>query len=177
MPSELDQVKNILLSCCKKKNLKSHVNNVIEAAVEFSNQVRPDRKDRLFLNRTLLNIGEIVGDREDIPSLKRWIETCPVVLRDNNNMELLEYVNRVMSRNTICLANGRNELDHLLVNLEKLGGKFEYWKAVFDFIYLTTKDIPSRNVIDALQQHTDRLQDPTVKLYGLGVLNIIGAKT
>lgn len=166
------------MTCCNKKALLGHVNNVIESAVEFSNRVRSDRKDRQILNRTLIDIGQKVGDREDLPALKCWIETCPAIIRDNANMELLEAVNRVMSRNQNCLINGQKEVAQLVANLEKLGSKFDHWKAVFDFIYLTKKGaLEQDEILMTLQQHIGKLEDPALKSYGLGVLSIVGAKT
>lgn len=166
------------MTCCSKMTLHGHVDSVIEAAVEFSNRVRPDRKDRLLVNKMLMSIGQVAGDRNDIPSLKRWIETCPTVIRDNANMELLESINRVMSRNSSCLANGKKEVIRLVDNLERLGSKFDYWKAVFDFIYLTMKDGTNQEtIIAALQQQINKLENHEIKSYGLGVLSIVGAKT
>lgn len=166
-----------MLACCSKKNLRVHVDNLIDVLVEFCNRIRPDRKDRLYLNKVLMNIGETIGDQEDMSSLKRWIETCPSLIRDNANMDLLESINRVMSRNANCLANGRKEVDKLIAHLEKIDSKSEHWKAVFDFIYLTKNQASGQLEISTLREQIVQLQDSDVKIYGLGMLNIIGAAT
>lgn len=165
------------MACCSKKNLRVHVDNLIDVLVEFCNRIRPDRKDRLYLNKVLMNIGETIGDQEDMSSLKRWIETCPSLIRDNANMDLLESINRVMSRNANCLANGRKEVDNLIAHLEKIHSKSEHWKAVFDFIYLTKNQASGQLEISTLREQIVQLQDSDVKIYGLGMLNIIGAAT
>ena len=70
MTTELDLLKSIVLSCYNKKNVSGHVDSVIEDAVEFCNRIPPHRKDRLMLNGTLMNIGEIVGKGKILPSLR-----------------------------------------------------------------------------------------------------------
>lgn len=157
--------------------MRSHVNSVIQAAVEFSNRVRSDRKDRLLLNKILMDIGQIVGDREGIPSLKTWIETCPSIIRDKANIELLDSINRVMGRNPTCLDNGRREVAHLLANVDRLGNNLEHWKAVYNFIYLTSKDVGLEDgVVSSLTHHIERTEDPVIKAYGMGILSIVEAK-
>jgi hypothetical protein len=178
---ELDKLKEIVLACCRKKHLKDLVDSLIDVVVEFCNCIRPDRKDRLYLNKILMTIGETVGDRQDISSLKRWIEECPSLVHDNANMDLLESINRVMSRNANCLANGRKEVSNLIAHLDKVDCKSEHWKAIFNYIYLTKKQasLSEADELDILKlrEHIVQLQDSEVKSYGLGMLNIIGATT
>ena len=174
---ELDKLKEIVLACSSKKNLREQVDNLIDAVIEFCSRIRPDRKDRLYLNKVLMTIGETVGDREEISSLKRWIEMCPSLIREYANMDLLESINRVMSRNANCLTNGRNEVDNLIAYLEKIDSKYEHWKAVFDFIYLTKNQASGELDLSKLREHIVQMQDSEVKSYGLGMLNIIGAAT
>ena len=176
-PTELHLFKEILLVCCSQKKMRSNVDGVIKAAVEFSNRLRSDRKDRLMLNRILISIGQVVGEREDLPSLKTWIESSPAIIRDRANIELLESINRVMSRNSICLANGRKEVAHLIANIESSGHKIEHWKAVFDFFYLTSSGVHyQESIVASLTKQIEKIEDPAVKSYGMGVLNIIGAQ-
>ena len=174
---ELDKLKEIVLACSSKKNLREQVDNLIDAVIEFCSRIRPDRKDRLYLNKVLMTIGETVGDREEISSLKRWTEMCPSLIREYANMDLLESINRVMSRNANCLTNGRNEVDNLIAYLEKIDSKYEHWKAVFDFIYLTKNQASGELDLSKLREHIVQMQDSEVKSYGLGMLNIIGAAT
>jgi hypothetical protein len=82
-----------------------------------------------------------------------------------------------MSRNANCLANGRKEVDKLIAHLEKIDSKSEHWKAVFDFIYLTKNQASGQLEISTLREQIVQLQDSDVKIYGLGMLNIIGAAT
>ena len=65
-PTELHLLKEILQVSCSQKKMRSNVvNGVIKVAVDFSNRLRSDRKDRLMLNRILISIGQVVGERED----------------------------------------------------------------------------------------------------------------
>lgn len=168
--SELDHVKNIVLSSRNKKSLFGHVNDLVESAVEFSRRIRPERKDRLVLNHMLMEIGQSV-ELGNIPALKEWIETCPALLRQEGNGPLLGAINRVISRNAVCLANGRTEVPYLLDNLERYGGNQYEWKTVFNFFYWTRDG--NQDVVDLLRKHLDRIEDPAIKSYGLGVLHSI----
>jgi hypothetical protein len=82
-----------------------------------------------------------------------------------------------MSRNANCLTNGRNEVDNLIAYLEKIDSKYEHWKAVFDFIYLTKNQASGELDLSKLRENIVQMQDSEVKSYGLGMLNIIGAAT
>lgn len=112
---ELEELKNILDTTCSKKNLLPQVNRVIEAAAEFSTRVRSDRKDRLQLNRFLLEVGQNFNQLESLPALKNWIENCPTLIDQDGNGALLGAINRVVSRNATSLKIAKHQVRILAV--------------------------------------------------------------
>lgn len=168
-------LKDTLLHSCHRKGFKNHVDSAIDAIVNFSKRVGPERKDRLMINKILIDIGENV-DVKHLPSLNQWIETCPVLVRDITNFELLGSINRIMTRNETSLLTGRTVARELMTNMEKLEIDSQCWKAAFDFVYLAKKNTPvSGKVMGILRRHVQRLEDPIVKCYGVGLLKLIGA--
>lgn len=171
---EIDQLRNILMTSCTKRNYNSHVNNIVEAAVEFSNRVKADRKDRLMLNRTLLEVGLSISETENIPELKKWIESCPSLLQEASNIALLASINRVMNRNATSLMNGKKEVGKLLERSTHYSNKFAYWKPIFDFLYWTCRDSTDiKDILLAIRNIIDRLEDKDIQCYGSSVLHAI----
>jgi len=168
---EIEQLRNIFMTACCKKNHHSHINNVIGAAVDFSGRIRADRKDRLLLNKTLIEVGLSVNDIENIPQLKKWIDSCPSLLQEANNIVLLGSINRVMNRNATSLMNGKKEVAQLLERSAHYSNKFVYWKPVFDFFYWTCRDSSDvQCVLDAVPAIIERLEDKEIQCYGSTIL-------
>jgi len=171
---EIDQIRNILMTSCTKRNHLSHVNNVIEATIEFNSRIKADRKDRLMLNRTLLEVGLNISQTDNIPELKRWIESCPSLLQEASNIALLASINRVMNRNTTCLMNGKKEVAQLLDRSTHYSNKFAYWKPTFDFLYWTCRDsVDVDGVLQTIRTFIDRLEDNEIQCYGSSVVHAI----
>ena len=174
---ELEQLRNILNTTSAKKSLLAQTNRVIEAATEFSIRVRSDRKDRLHLNRFLLEVGQNFNQLESLPALKNWIENCPTLIRQDGNGALLGAINRVVSRNATSMKVAREQIPHLMERFENYGISYDHWNSVFDFFYWTWLPDDDRNILTFLQGLIDRLEDPLSKSYGSGVLDAIVSKS
>lgn len=174
---ELEQLRNILNTTSAKKILLPQANRVIEAASEFSIRVRSDRKDRLQLNRFLLEVGQNFNQLESLPALKDWIENCPTLIRQDGNGALLAAINKVVSRNAASLTVAREQIPHLMERFENYSISYDHWNSVFDFFYWTWLPGDDHNVLTFLRGLIDRLEDPFTKSYGLGVLDAIVSKS
>ena len=168
---EIDQLRNILMTSSAKRNHNAHLNNVIESAVEFSGRVKADRKDRLMLNRILLQVGLSLSETNNIPELKKWTESCPSLLQEASNIGLLASINSVMNRNATSLVNGKGQVAQLLERSAHYSNKFAYWRPTFDFLYWTCRDSDDVNdVLQTMRTIIDRLADKEIQCYGSSVL-------
>jgi len=178
-PAELNHIKNILLCSCHNKSLLGHVDSLIGSAIEFNRRIRPDRRDRVLLNRMLMEVGQSVADHEldSLPALKEWIEICPtLLLREEGSSSLLGSINRIMSRNSASLANGRLEVARLLATLPEPSSAHGHydWKTVFDFLFWTRDANNPSKTVDYIQQLLSRFDhDQDLKSYGLGILQAV----
>lgn len=64
-----------------------------------------------------------------------------------------------------------------MARFENYDNHYDNWKSVFDFFYWTWQPGDDRNVLTFLQSLIDRLEDPHIKSYGLGVLVAIKSKS
>ena len=165
--AETGQIKETLKITSVKKNYQSQVDQVIETAVRFIRRVRPDRKDRLALSRALIDVGLDVEDLDRIPSLKKWIETSPQLLKEQGSLSLLPSINRAMSRNWTVLTCGRQQVVSLLqMPVDCLSPE---WKLMLDFAYWTCCDWSEKEkIVQILQSKSD-------DHYTRGMVGILGA--
>lgn len=174
--TELDILKKILLASIHKKNVERLIDQLIQSMVQVSEQTSSNVRDRIAMSKLLMDIGSALDGTFSIPSLNKWIDTCPKLLRDNTYRSLLGSLNYVLSRNVRSRSLGQKEARDFLSLPETFDesnhGLFE---EIFNYFFWTwegtSEDCDSK--LEVLRNAAERLNDSSTRAYCLGVLQVI----
>lgn len=124
-----------------------------------------------------MDIGCTVERSGNLPSLNQWVDSCPELLRDSANLSLLGSLNYVLSRSATSRALGSPETHNLLSLTDSLDeSNHDLVKEIFNYFFWTWKhasgDFASN--FAQLERISERIKDPSVKAYCVGVLQAMG---